>query len=372
MPRVRKRSSMTPRVARRPGSGSTPSSPCTGLHWTSRKKRSRRRKALCWRSCRPSRAPRPRGRLRRCLRMRDTPPRRWPSSTRATLLHPGSSTPRRCDSTSPTRTSAPCCWRARSTDGLEVAQRVREQGAEMPGAAQLVGTAIAGRAALFAGRLDAACALVWETQHRRCPRREMRWAGDTATTFHTPQRWRCGVRRTRRPRCSPRSKKPDVHSAMLDYERSLARAWLAAGQGALTEAITTMLSAAETAAAKEQFAAEVLCLQTAVQFGDHSGASRLSELESIVEGPRAKLAARFAAALADSDGPELAAISDEFEQMGDLVAAVDAAAHACTRVPPQRSAGISAWAAPRARKRWRNDAAGSARLRCARSANRCR
>ena len=33
----------------------------------------------------------------------------------------------------------------------------------------------------------------------------------------------------------------------LDYERSLARAWLAAGQGALTEAITTLLSAAETA-----------------------------------------------------------------------------------------------------------------------------
>ena len=32
----------------------------------------------------------------------------------------------------------------------------------------------------------------------------------------------------------------------------------------------------------------------------------------------------------DSEPPELDAISDEFEQMGDLVAAVDAAAHACT------------------------------------------
>ncbi len=49
----------TPRLA----SGSTPSSPCTGLRWTSRKRRYRRRKALCWKSCRPSRAPRPRGRL---------------------------------------------------------------------------------------------------------------------------------------------------------------------------------------------------------------------------------------------------------------------------------------------------------------------
>lgn len=115
----------------------------------------------------------------------------------------------------------------------------------------------------------------------------------------------------------------------LDYERSLARAWLAAGQGAITEAITTLLSAAETAAAEGQFAAEVVCLQTAVQFGDHSAAPRLIELESMVEGPRVKLASRFAAALADSDAPELEAISTEFEQMGDLVAAVDAAAHAC-------------------------------------------
>jgi DNA-binding CsgD family transcriptional regulator len=116
----------------------------------------------------------------------------------------------------------------------------------------------------------------------------------------------------------------------LDYERSLARAWVAAGQGAITEAITTMLAAAETAAAKGQFAAEVVCLQTAVQFGDYSGASRLSELESIVEGPRVKLAARFAAALAGADAPALEEVSAQFEQMGDLVAAVDAAAHACS------------------------------------------
>ena len=115
----------------------------------------------------------------------------------------------------------------------------------------------------------------------------------------------------------------------LDYERSLARAWVVAGQGAITEAITTLLSAAESAAAKGQFAAEVVCLQTAVQFGDHSAAPRLTELESIVEGPRVKLASRFAAALAGSDAPELEEISVEFEQMGDLVAAVDAAAHAC-------------------------------------------
>ena len=83
----------------------------------------------------------------------------------------------------------------------------------------------------------------------------------------------------------------------LDHEQSLARAWVAAGQGAVSEAITIVLSAAERAADTGRFAAEVLCLQTATQFGDRSRASRLRELESIVEGPRVGLAARFADAL---------------------------------------------------------------------------
>jgi DNA-binding CsgD family transcriptional regulator len=114
----------------------------------------------------------------------------------------------------------------------------------------------------------------------------------------------------------------------LDYERSLAQAWIAAAQGGVSEAITIVLSAAERAAAKGQFAAEVLCLQTATQFGDRTGAPRLHELESVVEGPRVGLAARFAAALRDDNAAELSSVSGEFEQMGDLVAAVDAAAHA--------------------------------------------
>ena len=42
------------------------------------------------------------------------------------------------------------------------------------------------------------------------------------------------------------------------------------------------------------------------------------------------VALRFAAALAAGDGSELTAVSDEFEEMGDLVAALDAAAHAAT------------------------------------------
>jgi hypothetical protein len=114
----------------------------------------------------------------------------------------------------------------------------------------------------------------------------------------------------------------------LDYEYALARAWVAAAQGAVSEAIATVLSASKTARANGQFAAEVMCLQTATQFGDGSSAPRLRELEAIVEGPRVGIAAAFAEALHAGDGAGLAAVSQEFEVMGDLVAAADAAAHA--------------------------------------------
>jgi DNA-binding CsgD family transcriptional regulator len=123
----------------------------------------------------------------------------------------------------------------------------------------------------------------------------------------------------------------------VDYERCLAQAWVAASQGALTEAITSSLAAAETTRANGQFAAEVLCLQTATQFGDHSSTPRLRELTAIVNGPRASVATRFAAALSVGDGAQLAAVSEEFEGIGDLVAALDAAAHAAVAY---RSAGL--------------------------------
>jgi DNA-binding CsgD family transcriptional regulator len=134
----------------------------------------------------------------------------------------------------------------------------------------------------------------------------------------------------------------------LDYERSLARAWVAAGQGAVTEAITVLLSAAERASAKGQFAAEVICLQTAAQFGDRSGLLRLRALEAIVEGPRVGVAARFSAALSDGDAAELTGVSEEFERTGDLVAAVDAAAQAALAYRNQGRRGSALGCAARA------------------------
>jgi DNA-binding CsgD family transcriptional regulator len=214
----------------------------------------------------------------------------------------------------------------RVNDALDVAERVQQKAADLPGAAQLLGAAVAGRAALGAGRLQSACALLEHV----APGLSATHATGWGYRYHVPRATAMAMRGSTSEAAAVLARLDELRRPFrsLDYERSLARAWVVAGQGAVTEAITVVLSAADRAAAKGQFAAEVFCLQTATQFGDHSRALRLSELESIVEGPRVGVAARFAAALRDGDPTELVSVSEEFERTGDLIAAVDAAAHA--------------------------------------------
>jgi DNA-binding CsgD family transcriptional regulator len=96
----------------------------------------------------------------------------------------------------------------------------------------------------------------------------------------------------------------------------------------VSQAVVVACQAADQAADAGQLAYQVLALQTAVGFGDRGVADTLATLALKLDGPRAGLAARFAAALEAGDGTELATVSDEFERMGDGVAAIDAAAHA--------------------------------------------
>jgi DNA-binding CsgD family transcriptional regulator/tetratricopeptide (TPR) repeat protein len=211
-------------------------------------------------------------------------------------------------------------------DALEVAERVRRQATGLPGAAQLLGAAVAGRAALGAGRLDTACALLEPAAEGLSASHAIGWGYRYCVPHTTALGMRGSTEEAAAALAALDKQRRPFRS--LNYERSVARAWAAANQGAVSEAIAVLLSAAERASATGQFAAEVICRQTAAQFGDHSSAARLRELEAIVEGPRVGLAARFAAALRDGDAAELSLVSDEFERMGDLVAAVDAAAHA--------------------------------------------
>jgi DNA-binding CsgD family transcriptional regulator len=215
----------------------------------------------------------------------------------------------------------------RVTDALDVADRVRQEAADLPGGAQLVGAAVAGRAALGAGRLDTACLLLEQAAGAlSASGHAIGWG----YRYHVPRATALAMRGSTGEAAAALAALDKLRRPFrsLHYERSISRAWLAANQGAVSEAITILLSAAERAAANGQFAAEVICLQTATQFGNRSSAPRLRELETIIEGPRVDLAARFAEALRGGDAAELAAVSEDFEHMGDLVAAVDAAAHA--------------------------------------------
>ena len=234
----------------------------------------------------------------------------------------------------------------RIADALEVAERVRRQAADLPGEAQLLGAAAAGRAALGAGRLHSAGALLEQAAVGLFSTHALGWG----YRYHVPRATALAIRGSTDEAAVALAALDKMRRPFrsLDYERSLARAWVAAGQGAVSEAITVLLSAAERASAKGQFAAEVVCLQTAAQFGDRSGLLRLRELEAIVEGPRVGVAARFSAALSDGDAAELAAVSEEFERMGDLVAAVDAAAQAALAYRSQGLRGSALGCATRA------------------------
>jgi DNA-binding CsgD family transcriptional regulator len=210
-----------------------------------------------------------------------------------------------------------------------VAERLRQRGIDYPSPhLDPIMHGLAGRVALAGGRLVDACAILRPTVDGLTASEE---AIGWTYRFCLPQVTALAMRgRVEDARLVSSALEQRFHPGWryLDYERALALAWLSAAQGAVNEAIGMVFTAAETCRANGQFAAEVLCLQTAAQFGDGSFAARLVELAEMVEGPRARVAGRFAAAIGSSDAAELQAVADDFEQMGDLVAAADAAAHA--------------------------------------------
>ena len=138
--------------------------------------------------------------------------------------------------------------------------------------------------------------------------------------------------------------------AYLESASLLAAAWVAAARGRTSQARDLAREAAEFACTHGQHAREVVCLQAAIQLGDLHTATRLAELAELVEGPRAGLVARWAAALADHDGDALLAVSDDLEAMGDRIASADAAAHASRVFHQQNRRGPALTASGRAER----------------------
>ncbi|MFC9439863.1 LuxR C-terminal-related transcriptional regulator [Nocardia sp. NPDC057030] len=120
------------------------------------------------------------------------------------------------------------------------------------------------------------------------------------------------------------------HSAVYEPQLEIARAWHAAAEGTVTPAIRLAMSAADAAARSNQHAIEAMALHAAARFGEQSVAGRLADLAARVDGRLVQAQAKHAVALAAHDGPGLDAAAAEFERIGALLSAADAAAQAAS------------------------------------------
>lgn len=221
-------------------------------------------------------------------------------------------------------------------EAVAVAAEQYRQYSDLPGVARSMAIASLGMTALGRGDLVAA------VQHFNSARDNFGGHGDISGLFY-----RFRILHTE---ALARSGDLDAAVALLaitDHNRHpayryvesgylLASAWVSAVQGRVTDAREITARATEFARRQGQYAREILCLQTGVQFGDSGATARLEELSALVEGPRAPLSARYARAVSDNNAAGLDAVSSDFEAIGDLLAAADAAAQAAAS---HRSAG---------------------------------
>ena len=160
----------------------------------------------------------------------------------------------------------------RINDGLHIAQAGDRRAGNFPSSQfDPIFASIGARAAMAAGHLSTACALLTT-------------ASEKFAALRTTHGWRYRAQLSRTTALAMSGMTDDSVAALaeledgrhpgwryLDYEYGIAKGWVAACRGAVSEAIAETLAAAESARANGQIAAEVICLQTAAQFGDGSG-----------------------------------------------------------------------------------------------------
>ena len=135
----------------------------------------------------------------------------------------------------------------RITDALEVAERMRQQAADLPGRlnCSVLPWPVGPRS--VPAICIRACSLLEQAAEGLSASHPIGW-GYRYRVPRTRLRSRCAVQPTKRRPHLPRLDKVQRPFRSLDYEQSLARAWVAAGQGAVSEAIAILLSAAESGA----------------------------------------------------------------------------------------------------------------------------
>ncbi|MFD3702030.1 LuxR C-terminal-related transcriptional regulator [Nocardia sp. NPDC058658] len=227
------------------------------------------------------------------------------------------------------------------TDSAAGAEQLRSEALDAPGLARVQSVLLIGHADLGLGRLDTAI-------------RALREALAGATAYETTDGLRAAclmwlaealamtgdstAAAAALTQCDS-IRYPDF--AFTDTAVSIARAWTAAAEGAVSQALSLLNDATSVARDRGQLANEVMCHQAATQLGDCSGAVRLAELTELVEGPRVHAAAAYAAALAKTDGEALEVASRSYEAMGDAIAAADAAAQASMAYSHQQRRGAA-------------------------------
>ena len=233
-------------------------------------------------------------------------------------------------------------------EALAFAEQTYRQCADVPGFAQTFAAAIRGMATLANGDVNTAT----------------KYLGDAVAEFADRSdggSYHFGIYYTRTVACAGDLDAADEALAQMQRNRHpahtylesaslLAAAWVASARGRTSQARDLARKAAEFACTHGQHAREVVSLQTAIQFGDQHTGARLTELAELVDGPRAGLVARWAAALAEHDGDALLAVSHDLEAMGDRIAAADAAAHASRVFHQQNRRGAALTASGRAER----------------------
>lgn len=139
-------------------------------------------------------------------------------------------------------------------------------------------------------------------------------------------------------------------SRMFETMPAIARAWMAAGRGETSRATELALEAAELAGARGQLQFRVVALHDVVRLdGARSVADQLTETAAQTEGLLAPAYAAHGKALAAGDGAALDEAAARFAEIGTVLLAAEAAAHASRA---HRAAGLlSSAAAAEARAR---------------------
>ena len=140
-----------------------------------------------------------------------------------------------------------------------------------------------------------------------------------------------------------------THDTVFRPQLRIVEAWLAAATGNSSGAVQIARDAADLAQRCGQRAVEMMALHDAARFGDSTGLQRLITVASTVAGDLAPRYGAYAAALADRDPVALSAAGKQFEQIGAMLAAADAAAQASRMFAVHGKTRQAAEAAARAR-----------------------